>query len=127
MLSSRKDYTSKKDIGLIAGTLSASGRNYVGVNYNKPSGADAADWAGETIACDVSRYIDYKTTTSSGVTYISQEPTLSIRYIFHIRSAAYLANKIKTALCEGSANEYADLTLEDNKRIVFGAKNDAAK
>lgn len=54
VLSSRKDYTSKKDIGLIAGTLSASGRNYVGVNYNKPSGADAADWAGETIACDVS-------------------------------------------------------------------------
>lgn len=127
VLSSRKDYTSKKDIGLIAGTLSASGRNYVGVNYNKPSGADAADWAGETIACDVSRYIDYKTTTSRRVTYISQEPTLSIRYIFHIRSAAYLANKIKEALCNGSANEYADLTLEDNKRIVFGAKNDAAK
>lgn len=127
VLSSRKDYTSKKDIGLIAGTLSASGRNYVGVNYNKPSGADAADWAGETIACDVSRYIDYKTTTSSRVTYISQEPTLSIRYIFHIRSAAYLANQIKEALCNGSANEYADLTLEDNKRIVFGAKNDAAK
>lgn len=127
VLSSRKDYTSKKDIGLIAGTLSASGRKYVGVNYNKPSGADAADWAGETIACDVSRYIDYKTTTISRVTYISQEPTLSIRYIFHIRSAAYLANQIKEALCNGSANEYADLTLEDNKRIVFGAKNDAAK
>lgn len=127
VLSSRKDYTSKKDIGLIAGTLSASGRKYVGVNYNKPSGADAADWAGETIACDVSRYIDYKTTTSRRVTYISQEPTLSIRYIFHIRSAAYLANQIKEALCNGSANEYADLTLEDNKRIVFGAKNDAAK
>ena len=127
VLRSRKDYTSKKDIGLIAGTLSASGRKYVGVNYNKPSGADAADWAGETIACDVSRYIDYKTTTSSRVTYISQEPTLSIRYIFHIRSAAYLANQIKEALCNGSANEYADLTLEDNKRIVFGAKNDAAK
>ena len=127
VLSSRKDYTSKKDIGLIAGTLSASGRNYVGVNYNKPSGADAADWAGETIACDVSRYIDYKTTTSSRVTYISQEPTLSIRYIFHIRSAAYLANQIKEALCNGSANEYADLTLEDNKRIVFGAKDANAK
>lgn len=127
VLRSRKDYTSKKDIGLIAGTLSASGRKYVGVNYNKPSGADAADWAGETIACDVSRYIDYKTTTSSRVTYISQEPTLSIRYIFHIRSAAYLANQIKEALCNGSANEYADLTLEDNKRIVFGAKDDNAK
>ena len=126
-LKSMQDNTSKKNIGLIAGTLSNSARTYVGVNYNKPSGADAADWAGETIACDVSRYIDYKTTTSSRVTYISQEPTLSIRYIFHIRSAAYLANQIKEALCNGSANEYADLTLEDNKRIVFGAKNDAAK
>ena len=125
-----KDKNSGTDIGLCAykiKTPSTNYQNYVGVYYNKPTGADAADWAGETIACDVSRYIDYKTTTSSGVTYISQEPTLSIRYIFHIRSAAYLANQIKEALCNGSANEYADLTLEDNKRIVFGAKNDAAK
>lgn len=125
-----KDNNSGTDIGLCAykiKTPSTNYQKYVGVYYNKPTGADAADWAGETIACDVSRYIDYKTTTSSKVTYISQEPTLSIRYIFHIRSAAYLANQIKEALCNGSANEYADLTLEDNKRIVFGAKNDAAK
>ena len=125
-----KDENSNTNIGLCAykiKTPSTNYQKYVGVYYNKPSGADAADWAGETIACDVSRYIDYKTTTSSRVTYISQEPTLSIRYIFHIRSAAYLANQIKEALCNGSANEYADLTLEDNKRIVFGAKNDAAK
>ena len=133
VLSSRKDYTSKKDIGLIAGTLSASGRNYVGVNYNKPSGADAADWAGETIACDVSRYNDYSfKQVSSGpwynptyTNYVEHEPTLSIRYIFHIKSAAYLAKQIKDALCDHS--RAADLTLEDNKRIVFGAKNDAAK
>ena len=131
VLSSRKDYTSKKDIGLIAGTLSASGRNYVGVNYNKPSGADAADWAGETIACDVSRYNDYSfKQVSSGpwynpTYYVEHEPTLSIRYIFHIKSAAYLAKQIKDALCDHS--RAADLTLEDNKRIVFGAKNDAAK
>lgn len=133
VLSSRKDYTSKKDIGLIAGTLSASGRNYVGVNYNKPSGADAEDWAGETIACDVSRYNDYSfKQVSSGpwynptyTNYVEHEPTLSIRYIFHIKSAAYLAKQIKDALCDHS--RAADLTLEDNKRIVFGAKNDAAK
>lgn len=125
-----KDKKSGTDIGLCAYKIPTPLQNYrnsVGVYYKKPSGADAADWAGETIACDVSRYIDYKTTTSRRVTYISQEPTLSIRYIFHIRSAAYLANQIKEALCNGSANEYADLTLEDNKRIVFGAKNDAAK
>uniref|UniRef100_UPI004026B5ED hypothetical protein n=1 Tax=Prevotella sp. TaxID=59823 RepID=UPI004026B5ED len=58
-LNSLKDYTSQKDIGLIAGTLRNSARDYAGVKYNKPTGADAEDWAGETIACDVSRYKDY--------------------------------------------------------------------
>lgn len=125
-----KDKNSGTDIGLCAykiKTPSTNYQKYVGVYYNKPSGADAADWAGETIACDVSRYIDGTIIKSGSTYYVTKEPTLTIRYIFHIRSAAYLANQIKEALCNGSANEYADLTLEDNKRIVFGAKNDAAK
>lgn len=116
-LNSLKDYTSQKDIGLIAGTLRNSARNYAGVKYNKPTGADAEDWPGETIACDVSRYNDYSIYTN----YVEKEPTLSIRYIFHIKSAAYLAKRIKDALCDHS--RAADLTLEDNKRIVFGAKD----
>lgn len=116
-LKSLKDKTSKKDIGLIAGTLRNSARNYAGVKYNKPTGADAEDWPGETIACDVSRYNDYSIYTN----YVEKEPTLSIRYIFHIKSAAYLAKRIKDALCDHS--RAADLTLEDNKRIVFGAKD----
>lgn len=119
-LKSLKDDTSKKDIGLIAGTLRNSAKNYAGVKYNKPTGADAEDWAGETIACDVSRYNDYKIYTN----YVEKEPTLSIRYIFHIKSAAYLAKRIKDALCDHS--RAADLTLEDNKRIVFGAKDERA-
>lgn len=119
-LKSLKDYTSKTDIGLIAGTLRNSARNYAGVKYNKPTGADAEDWAGETIACDVSRYNDYTIYTN----YVKKEPTLSIRYIFHIKSAAYLAKRIKDALCDHS--RAADLTLEDNKRIVFGAKDERA-
>lgn len=131
-LNSLKDYNSKKDIGLIAGTLRNSARNYAGVKYNKPTGADAVDWAGETIACDVSRYNDYSIKqVSSGplydptyTNYVEQEPTLSIRYIFHIKSAAYLAKRIKDALCDHS--RAADLTLEDNKRIVFGAKDERA-
>lgn len=117
LLKSMQDYTSKKDIGLIAGTLRNSASNYAGVKYNKPTGADAVDWAGETIACDVSRYNDYSIYTN----YVEKEPTLSIRYIFHIKSAAYLAKRIKDALCDHS--RAADLTLEDNKRIVFGAKD----
>lgn len=116
-LNNSKDNNSKKDIGLIAGTLRNSARDYAGVKYNKPTGADAEDWAGETIACDVSRYNDYSISTN----YVEKEPTLSIRYIFHIKSAAYLAKRIKDALCDHS--RAADLTLEDNKRIVFGAKD----
>ncbi len=124
-----KDKSSGTDIGLSAYKIPTPSTNYqyyVGVNYKKPSGADAADWAGETIACDVSRYIDGTISKSGSTYYVTKEPTLTIRYIFHIRSAAYLANKIKTALCEGSAKEYADLTLEDNQRIVFGLKDDNA-
>lgn len=128
-LNNSKDNNSKKDIGLIAGSLGNSARNYAGVKYNKPTGADAEDWAGETIACDVSRYNDYSfEQVSSGPwynrtysNYVKHEPTLSIRYIFHIKSAAYLAKRIKDALCDHS--RAADLTLEDNKRIVFGAKD----
>lgn len=128
-LNSLKDKTSKKDIGLIAGSLGNSARNYAGVKYNKPRGADAVDWAGETIACDVSRYNDYSIEQEGPwydrTYYVKQEPTLSIRYIFHIKSAAYLAKRIKDALCDHS--RAADLTLEDNKRIVFGAKDANAK
>lgn len=120
-LNSLKDKTSKKDIGLIAGTLRNSARDYAGVKYNKPTGADAEDWAGETIACDVSRYNDYSGYNPTYTNYVEKEPTLSIRYIFHIKSAAYLAKRIKDALCDHS--RAADLTLEDNKRIVFGAKD----
>lgn len=128
-LNSLKDYTSQKDIGLIAGTLRNSARDYAGVKYNKPTGADAEDWPGETIACDVSRYNDYSfQRVNIGTKYnpkytnrVEKEPTLSIRYIFHIKSAAYLAKRIKDALCDHS--RAADLTLEDNKRIVFGAKD----
>ena len=124
-----KDNTSKKDIGLIAGSLSNSARDYAGVKYNKPTGADAEDWAGETIACDVSRYNNYSLTKRGYypkyTNYVEYEPTLSIRYIFHIKSAAYLAKRIKDALCDHS--RAADLTLEDNKRIVFGAKDANAK
>lgn len=120
-----KDNTSNKDIGLIADILRNSARDYAGVKYNKPTGADAEDWAGETIACDVSRYNDYDLTKRGNypkyTNYVKKEPTLSIRYIFHIKSAAYLAKRIKDALCDHS--RAADLTLEDNKRIVFGAKD----
>ena len=117
---------SGKNIGLVAYKLSATyiTRKHVGVNYSySNSDATNPNWKGDIVACDVSRYIDY---TISG-TKVSKEPTLSVRYIFHIQSAAYLAQKLKEALCEGSKSKAADLTFEDNKRIVFGAKDENAK
>lgn len=111
---------SGKNIGLVAYKLSDTyvTRKHVGVNYEYTnSDAINPNWKGDIVACDVSRYIDY----SISGTKVSKEPTLSVRYIFHIQSAAYLAKRIKDALCDHS--RAADLTLEDNKRIVFGAKD----
>lgn len=108
------------NVGLVAGTVVPK-QTYIGVYYNKPTGADSETWAGETIACDVSRYADYQI---SGTT-VTHEPTLSVRYVYHIHSAKYLAKQIKDALCDTHYD--ADLTLEDNKRIVFGAKDESAK
>lgn len=56
----------------------------IGVTYKAPKEAASEDWAGEDIACDVSRYIDGM---DASKTYLLHEPTLSIRYIYHIRSA----------------------------------------
>lgn len=62
------------DKGLVAYNLSSKpNRNLVGVVYTRPSDTS---WTGETIACDVSRYVD----GCNGKRF-EHEPTLSIRYI----------------------------------------------
>ena len=75
------------DKGLIAYNLTSKpNRTLVGVRYTRPTDAS---WNGETIACDVSRYVDGCNGT------FTHEPTLSIRYIFHIMPAEKMANDIK--------------------------------
>lgn len=69
-------------------------RNLIGVNYTTSHVSDS--WEGETIACDVSRYIDGM---DESKTYLLHEPTLSIRYIFHILPKKKIANDIMAALC----------------------------
>ena len=105
------------DKGLIAYNLSAKpNRNLVGAVYTRP--ADAS-WSGETIACDVSRYVDGCSGTS-----FEHEPTLSIRYIFHIMPAEKMANDIKQKLLEtGSARDYS---YEDGKGVSAGLKDASA-
>lgn len=91
-------------------------RNLIGVNYTTSHVSDS--WEGETIACDVSRYIDGM---DKSKTYLLHEPTLSIRYIFHILPKKKIANDIMAALCN---HEDGDYTYEDNKKVTFGYKDE---
>lgn len=104
------------DKGLIAYNLSSyTNRNLVGVKYTRPSDTS---WTGETIACDVSRYKDGCNGT------FTHEPTLSIRYIFHIMPAEKMADDIKKKLLEtGIARDYS---YEDGKGISAGVKDASA-
>lgn len=91
-------------------------RDLIGVNYTTSHVSDS--WEGETIACDVSRYIDGM---DESKTYLLHEPTLSIRYIFHILPKKKIANDIMAALCN---HEDGDYTYEDNKKVTFGYKDE---
>ena len=104
------------DKGLVAYNLSSKpNRKLVGVIYTRPSDTS---WTGETIACDVSRYVDGCNGT------FTHEPTLSIRYIFHIMPAEKMADDIKQKLLEtGRARDYS---YEDGKGVSAGLKNDSA-
>lgn len=111
-----------EDYGLFAYNLypALPTSSNIGVTYTAPTEASSRDWAGEDIACDISRYIDGLDATK---TYLVHEPTLSIRYIFHIRSAKKLADDImKTAI--GNNPERAGYrTYEDGKYLTVGMKD----
>ena len=109
--------TKKGKWGLFANNIVDHPRSkYIGVNYNT-SHVDAS-WAGETIACDVSRYVDGM---DESRTYLLHEPTLSIRYIFHILPKKKLADDIMNALCNHNDGNY---TYEDNRKVTFGFKDE---
>lgn len=117
LLNSVKD-ADNVDKGLMAFNLMEHAtQKTVGVKYTRPSDPN---WKGETIACDVSRYIDGIDATG---TYMEHEPTLSIRYIFHIIPSTQMAEILKKAL----VNDSKDLTFEDNKNVTVGFMNDNSK
>ena len=102
------------DKGLVAYNLSSGPNlNSVGVRYTRPSDTS---WTGETIACDVSRYMD----GCNGKRF-EHEPTLSIRYIFHIMPAEKMADDIKKKLLETGRTR--DYSYEDGKGVSAGLKN----
>lgn len=109
------------DYGLFAFNISQDpvSKN-VGVTYTAPAGASSEGWVGEDIACDVSRYIDGLDATK---TYLVHEPTLSIRYIFHIRSAKKLADDIMNTAIGKNLERAGYRTYEDGKYITVGMKD----
>jgi hypothetical protein len=110
-----------KDYGLFAFNIPQDpvSKN-VGVTYTAPAGASSEGWVGEDIACDVSRYIDGLDATK---TYLVHEPTLSIRYIFHIRSAKQLADDIMNTAIGKNHQREGYRTYEDGKYITVGMKD----
>lgn len=93
----------------------------VGVMYTAPAEASSEGWVGEDIACDVSRYIDG---LDASKTYLEHEPTLSIRYIFHIRSAKKLADDIMNTAIGNNRERAGYRTYEDGKYITVGMKDE---
>lgn len=106
-------------------------RNRVGVKYTAPTDANDATWKGEDVACDVSKYTDFDSFEAGSFfnkkLYFQREPTLQIRYIFHIRPAKAMADNIIKTTATDLRTADSDLTIEDNRRIVFGAKDGDAK
>lgn len=110
----------KENRGLFAYNIGAHPTSsLIGVNYSTSHVNDS--WKGETIACDVSRYIDGM---DESKTYLLHEPTLSIRYIFHILPKKKIADDIMAALCNHDDGDY---TYEDNKKVTFGYKDKSSK
>lgn len=107
----------KGDWGLFANNIGTHPTHQlIGVNYKTSHVTDS--WKGETIACDVSRYVDGM---DESRTYLLHEPTLSIRYIFHILPKKKLADDIMAALCNHDDGNY---TYEDNRKVTFGFKDE---
>lgn len=111
-----------EDYGLFAYNLYAAlpTSSNIGVTYTAPAGASSDEWAGEDIACDVSRYIDGLDATK---TYLVHEPTLSIRYIFHIRSAKKLADDIMNTAIGKNPQRAGYRTYQDRKYLTVGMKD----
>ena len=112
-----------KNYGLFAYKLQKADKpcsDNIGVTYTAPVEASSEGWAGEDIACDVSRYIDGLDATK---TYLVHEPTLSIRYIFHIRSAKKLADDIMNTAIGKNLERAGYRTYEDGKYITVGMKD----
>lgn len=99
----------EKDWGHVAQMLTVKPTHkHVGVTFKAPN--DFASYTSEiTIVCDVSRYTDG---FDDSYTYLLHEPTLSVRYIYHIHPAKEIATAIKS---KGESLTAVENNLKEHK------------
>lgn len=89
-------------------------KDLASVVYDVPNDAN---WKGDVIAADASRYIDWE----SNLAMVDfREPTLSMRYRFYLHPAKELADTIKGAILKGDA-------YEDHGNIMLAVQNAESK
>ena len=106
----------------------------VGVKFKAPAGFTSLTQSDEIlIACDVSRYLDGM---DDSFTYLVHEPTISVRYLFHILPASILAKRTRTAApnlakveeqMQTKADDKLPSILEYGGRIVVSTNNGTGK
>ena len=106
----------------------------VGVKFKAPAGFTSLTQSDEIlIACDVSRYLDGM---DDSFTYLVHEPTISVRYLFHILPASILAERTRNAAAslaaveeqiQAKADDALPSILEYGGRIVVSTKNGTGK
>ena len=137
---------------MLSGSFSEAYRNEIGVKLNA-AGIAALNANQEIlIACDISRYMDGITLTTTDnknyTPYLVHEPTLSMRYLFHILPSTVIADNIdagastlksvEAKLAEGknywnndeiSKVERVQMfqTYEDNGRVVVSLNGTTGK
>lgn len=98
-----------KSFGFFAFNLDLIEKTVSNATFTAPS----SDWEGSDIACDVSRYLDGMDESRD---YMYHEPTLSVRYLFHIHPASEIAGNLKKALEDSKGTE----VYEDYGYVSFG-------
>ena len=93
----------------------------IGVRFHAPAGWNA-DSEEILVACDVSRYLDGMDDT---FTFLLHEPTLSVRYLFHILPAQKIATDIAAAATvEIDGTTYTGLdAVEKNLQAQYEAED----
>ncbi len=119
-------------VALAFGDDPCSGR--VGVKFKAPAGFTSLTQSEEIlIACDVSRYLDGM---DDSFTYLVHEPTISVRYLYHILPASILAERTRTAApnlanvehqMQTKGDEDLPSILEYGGRIVVSTNNGTGK